>query len=260
MDDNRLEGTRGTCAVLMGDGVEAVRILSHVLARTPPTLAAERSILLTDLAGAHAQAGDVEHACDLLGRSLELGKTGTPTGSSGSCAFARSTCAVGRGCPRCECSTSGSGWRRAKLRRAVKDLYRILQVDPDADPETIKAAYRDLARRFHPDGNLDPAAAQRMKEINEAYGVLGIAGRRAEYDRLRRAEAAEAAEQEWFRRRPSGLRHPAMGTAASQLCAAAYAYAAPVLLRRPTARRRRRCCSAWPASSAALRSLRWRSS
>jgi curved DNA-binding protein len=63
------------------------------------------------------------------------------------------------------------------------DLYRVLQVDPSADSDVIEAAYRRLARKYHPDHNRgDPAAEERMKRINEAFRVLGKAHLRAEYD------------------------------------------------------------------------------
>jgi hypothetical protein len=73
LDHERVLGTRGTCAGLLGEDREAVRVLSGVIAATPPALAAERSVLLTDLAAAHARTGEVEHACELLGRSVSLG-------------------------------------------------------------------------------------------------------------------------------------------------------------------------------------------
>ena len=67
---------------------------------------------------------------------------------------------------------------------AEPDLYRVLQVDPSADPEVIEAAYKRLAHKYHPDHNTgDPVAEEQMKRINEAYRVLGRAGPRADYDR-----------------------------------------------------------------------------
>jgi DnaJ-class molecular chaperone len=65
------------------------------------------------------------------------------------------------------------------------DYYRVLQVDPDAEPEVIAAAYRKLAAKYHPDVNSSPEANTRMQEINVAYGVLGDPAARAEYDRAR---------------------------------------------------------------------------
>lgn len=66
---------------------------------------------------------------------------------------------------------------------ASKDLYEILQVDPSVDQEVIRTAYRALAQRFHPDLNSSPQAAELMKQVNEAYGVLSDPVKRAAYDR-----------------------------------------------------------------------------
>jgi curved DNA-binding protein CbpA len=60
-----------------------------------------------------------------------------------------------------------------------QDLYRILQVDPAADPLVIRAAFRTLAQIFHPDVQGDDEA---MKRLNHAWDVLGDARRRAAYD------------------------------------------------------------------------------
>ena len=67
-----------------------------------------------------------------------------------------------------------------------KDYYEILQVSPKVEPEVIQAAYRRLARKYHPDVNKSPQAAERMKQINEAYEVLRDPAKRAAYDALRR--------------------------------------------------------------------------
>ncbi len=66
-----------------------------------------------------------------------------------------------------------------------KDYYKLLGVDAKADAATIKAAYRRLARKFHPDVSKESGAEDRFKEVNEAYEVLGDEARRAEYDQLR---------------------------------------------------------------------------
>ena len=60
------------------------------------------------------------------------------------------------------------------------DLYRVLQVDPGANALVIQAAYRVLARIFHPDADGD---AELMKRINHAWSVLGDPRLRAAYDR-----------------------------------------------------------------------------
>jgi curved DNA-binding protein CbpA len=61
----------------------------------------------------------------------------------------------------------------------MQDLYAVLQVHPRAEPEVIRAAYRALARKYHPDFGGTQA---RMVELNEAWGVLGDDIRRAAYD------------------------------------------------------------------------------
>jgi DnaJ-class molecular chaperone len=79
------------------------------------------------------------------------------------------------------------------------DYYRILRVDPQAEPEVINAAYRKLAAMYHPDVDPSPDAQTRMVEINQAYGVLRDPDSRAAYDRARglatarHAQAARAA-------------------------------------------------------------------
>ncbi len=72
---------------------------------------------------------------------------------------------------------------------ADSDYYKTLQVDPAADPEVIEAAYRRLARKFHPDTNPAPDATERMAALNEAYAVLGDTQQRAAYDVRRQVRA-----------------------------------------------------------------------
>lgn len=72
----------------------------------------------------------------------------------------------------------------------VDDAYRVLQVHPDAEESVIQAAYRALARSYHPDGATpDP---QRMAAVNEAYGLVRDPTRRAAYDRRRLMTRASA--------------------------------------------------------------------
>lgn len=67
-----------------------------------------------------------------------------------------------------------------------KDYYKILGVDADDSQQRIKDAYRRMALKYHPDRNRDnPAVAETMKEINEAYAVLSDPKKRGEYDSLR---------------------------------------------------------------------------
>jgi curved DNA-binding protein CbpA len=63
------------------------------------------------------------------------------------------------------------------------DPYRILGLPIDASAEDVHAAYRELARRYHPDRNAGREASARMVELNEAYSWLKDDGRRRSYDR-----------------------------------------------------------------------------
>jgi curved DNA-binding protein CbpA len=65
------------------------------------------------------------------------------------------------------------------------DHYKVLQVDPEADADVIQAAYRTLARKYHPDVAGTREAADRMTAINAAWQILREAGRRDAYDKVR---------------------------------------------------------------------------
>jgi len=67
-----------------------------------------------------------------------------------------------------------------------RDYYEILGVGRNASDDEIKASFRKLARQYHPDVNKAPDAEEKFKEINEAYGVLSDADKRARYDRFGR--------------------------------------------------------------------------
>lgn len=68
---------------------------------------------------------------------------------------------------------------------AKRDYYEVLGVERSADEGDIKKAYRKLARQYHPDVNPgDASAADKFKEITEAYEVLSDADKRAKYDRF----------------------------------------------------------------------------
>ena len=73
------------------------------------------------------------------------------------------------------------------------DPYKILQVDSEAEDEVIQAAYRRLARKYHPDLAATDEAAKRMSAINAAWELIGDAAARQAFDRARAAEAATAA-------------------------------------------------------------------
>src|SRR5919199_1938806 len=71
-----------------------------------------------------------------------------------------------------------------------KDYYAVLGVSPTAAQDEIKKQYRRLAKQYHPDANKDdPKAAERFKEISEAYQVLGDEEKRKQYDDMRRLGA-----------------------------------------------------------------------
>jgi len=65
-----------------------------------------------------------------------------------------------------------------------RDYYEILGISRSASNDEIRAAFRKLARQYHPDVNKEDGAEEQFKEINEAYGVLSDADKRARYDRF----------------------------------------------------------------------------
>lgn len=81
-----------------------------------------------------------------------------------------------------------------------KDYYKILGVERTASKEAIKAAYRILAKKFHPDLNKDnpKLAEQKFKEISEAYEVLIDDNKRLRYDEYGRAGVASDFGKEGF--------------------------------------------------------------
>jgi len=100
----------------------------------------------------------------------------------------------------------------------LADPYKTLQVDPEAEDEVIAAAYRRLARKYHPDasGGSDPGAAARMTALNAAWEQIGDPSRRAAFDRdraLREALSRRASDEPPAATRPpadssSGTRPP----------------------------------------------------
>ena len=83
---------------------------------------------------------------------------------------------------------------------AAKDFYQVLGVPDSASQEDIKKAYRRLAKQYHPDANPNnPKAAERFKEVSEAHSTLSDAGKRKQYDQMRRYGAFDG-----MPRRPQG--------------------------------------------------------
>lgn len=78
---------------------------------------------------------------------------------------------------------------------ALKDYFQLLEIPPTATADEVKKAFRLQIARYHPDKvqhlgkEFQDMAADRAAELTEAYRVLSDEGRRAEYDRARRAEA-----------------------------------------------------------------------
>lgn len=68
------------------------------------------------------------------------------------------------------------------------DLYDVLGVSPEISQDELKATYRKLALKYHPDHNRDdPGAEEKFKEITQAYEILGDPDKRAQYDRYKSA-------------------------------------------------------------------------
>ena len=93
---------------------------------------------------------------------------------------------------------------------ADKDYYATLGLTPSADAVVVRAAYKALAQRYHPDkvGVAPDTAGLRMAELNEAYGILSDPAKRAEYDRLREkmTQSADTAFADGGLDHNSGLR------------------------------------------------------
>jgi curved DNA-binding protein len=87
---------------------------------------------------------------------------------------------------------------------AYEDYYAVLGVPRDADQDTIRRAYRKLARKYHPDLNADSDAEDKFKELGEAYEVLSDPDKRERYDRLgtdwreQQEEAPDSSFEEFF--------------------------------------------------------------
>lgn len=85
------------------------------------------------------------------------------------------------------------------LNSEPRDLYEVLEIEPDADDAEVRRAYQKLARRHHPDVRPGDAEAKRLyEEASRAFEVLSDPDRRRRYDALRSAEGQRAAA--WFGR------------------------------------------------------------
>ena len=81
---------------------------------------------------------------------------------------------------------------------AKEDYYKILGVERNADDQTIKKAYRNLAMKYHPDRNQgDAKAEKRFKDLNEANDVISDEEKRAAYDRFGHAAFEQGGGQFW---------------------------------------------------------------
>ncbi len=81
-----------------------------------------------------------------------------------------------------------------------RDYYEILGVSRDADINEIKRAYRKLAMKYHPDRNKDDAeAAEKFREVTEAYEVLSDAEKRKRYDQYGHAGVDDQMQDFWSR-------------------------------------------------------------
>jgi hypothetical protein len=99
----------------------------------------------------------------------------------------------------------GTARSRALARRRVLDPYEVLQISPHASPEVIRAAYRALARRAHPDVNLATDTTLEMREINAAFQLLSDPHRRAQYDAVARPVRLQLARRLQAERRQASI-------------------------------------------------------
>ncbi|MFJ1980118.1 DnaJ C-terminal domain-containing protein [Streptomyces albogriseolus] len=84
----------------------------------------------------------------------------------------------------------------------ARDFYEVLGVSRTASQDEVQQAYRQLARKYHPDVNKDPGAEERFKDLNEAYSVLSDPKTRARYDRF--GEDFRKVPEDWEERVGAG--------------------------------------------------------
>ena len=65
----------------------------------------------------------------------------------------------------------------------MRNPYQVLGVARDASAAEIKKAFRNLAKKYHPDQSKDPKAKERFAEVNDAYEIVGDADKRKQFDR-----------------------------------------------------------------------------
>jgi molecular chaperone DnaJ len=88
-----------------------------------------------------------------------------------------------------------------------EDYYDILGIGKDADPQSIRKAYRRKAKKTHPDASGSTNSSERFRKVEEAYETLGDARKRKAYDeqvRGRRGWAIPVDRREWAAREPAG--------------------------------------------------------
>ena len=95
------------------------------------------------------------------------------------------------------------------MRPDPRDAYTILGISSRASAEEIKAAYRQLARKYHPDFNKSPIAQARMQDINWAYSTLSDPVKRLQYDQARRP--ASSTPRSGTHDQPGAAPHPTPG-------------------------------------------------
>jgi hypothetical protein len=83
--------------------------------------------------------------------------------------------------------TAEGGPPRSVCDIEIEDLYRVLEVLPTADDATIKKAYHELAKRYHPDVCKEEGGREKFEDVNKAFQVLRDPNLRRRYDQMLRA-------------------------------------------------------------------------